>query len=250
MESQPTTDTFVTLPDVILGLRAGVAAWGARGVLGRVLMFLLYRRLGEIDRRIARMLARFRAGQVLRRRGRVAEGPGLALGPASVPGCADEGSIAVESCAVRAMAGFWDGEAVSPDGVTGEGAGLPPVSGAGPRRLRVKRVWPGRFGWLVRACGFQAAGYAEQLRFVLAQPEMVALLAASPQAGRVLLPLCRALAVETDVLRPGVVRPVPVPRPPRAPRVRKLRPKLDLGRIPLPRGVLSAARREGYGRLW
>jgi len=109
------------------------------------------------------------------------------------------------------------------------------------------RIWPGRFAWLVRAAGYQAAGYGCQLRHVLEQPEMVELLKASPQAARILRPVCRMLAIETSLLRPGVVVPEPVVRVVK-PRVRKPRVPIDWGRIPLPRGVLSAARRQGFGR--
>ena len=109
------------------------------------------------------------------------------------------------------------------------------------------RIWPGRFAWLVRAAGYQAAGYGCQLRHVLEQPEMVELLKAAPQAARILRPVCRMLAIETSLLRPGVVAPEPVVRV-RKPRVRKPRPPIDWGRIPLPRGVLSAARRAGFGK--
>ena len=109
------------------------------------------------------------------------------------------------------------------------------------------RIWPGRFAWLVRAAGYQAAGYGCQLRHVLEQPEMVELLKASPQAARILRPVCRMLAIETSLLRPGVVVPEPVVRVVK-PRVRKPRVPIDWGRIPLPRGVLSAARRAGFGR--
>ena len=109
------------------------------------------------------------------------------------------------------------------------------------------RIWPGRFGWLVRAASYQAAGYGCQLQHVLEQPEMVELLKASPQAVRLLRPVCRMLAIENSFLRPGVVQPVPVVRV-RKPRVRKPRVPIDWGRIPLPRGVLSAARRAGFGR--
>ena len=109
--------------------------------------------------------------------------------------------------------------------------------------------WPGRFGWLVRAAAWHAAGYGCQLREVLVQPEMVALLKAAPQAARVLRPLCRMLAVDASLLRPGVeavpARVVEVGRV----RVRKPRVVIDFGRIPLPRGVLSAARRQGFGKL-
>ena len=109
------------------------------------------------------------------------------------------------------------------------------------------RIWPGRFAWLVRAAGYQAAGYGCQLRYILEQPEMVELLKASPQAARILRPVCRMLAIETELLRPGVVVPEPVVRVPK-PRVRKPRVPIDWGRIPLPRGVLSAARRQGFGK--
>jgi len=109
------------------------------------------------------------------------------------------------------------------------------------------RIWPGRFAWLVRAASYQAAGYGCQLRHILEQPEMVELLKASPQAARILRPVCRMLAIETSLLRPGVVMPEPAVRVVK-PRVRKKREPIDWGRIPLPRGVLSAARRQGYGR--
>jgi len=59
--------------------------------------------------------------------------------------------------------------------------------------------------------------------------------------------VCRMLAIETSLLRPGVVEPEPVVRV-RKPRVRKPRVPIGWGRIPLPRGVLSAARRQGFGR--
>jgi hypothetical protein len=55
---------------------------------------------------------------------------------------------------------------------------------------------PGGSGWLIRRCGWQAAGCGSQLRQLLAEPEMAALLLAAPQAGRLFRPLCRMLAVE------------------------------------------------------
>jgi hypothetical protein len=72
---------------------------------------------------------------------------------------------------------------------------------------------------------------------VLETPEMVAFLAACPQAVRVLTPVCRMLAIETQVLRPGVVRTVRArtQRPPVAP---------DLGRVPIPRGVMAWVRQD------
>lgn len=151
MNSLVPSPIFLSLADVMRSLRVAVAAWGGRGVLGPVLLFLLHRRIGEIGRRIAGIVLRFEAGRVLRR------------------------SVSVRGAEVIAV-----------------------------RRSRGKRVWPGRFGWLVQAAGFEAAGFRSQLQAVLETPEMVALLAAVPQARRVLRPLCRMLAVEVSVLRPAM----------------------------------------------
>ena len=106
---------------------------------------------------------------------------------------------------------------------------------------------PRRFGWLVQAGGHRAAVFGTQLQAVLLTPEMAALLAESAQAGRLLRPLCRALAVEM----PGPVAPqhkaATVHGETSAGRPRT-RAKPEPFRIPLPRGVLAAARREGFGK--
>ena len=107
------------------------------------------------------------------------------------------------------------------------------------------RLWPARFGWLVRAASYQAAGYGAQLRHILEQPEMVALLKAAPQAARILRPVCRMLAIETAILQPGIAVPERVKKPV-PPRVRSPRAPIDWGRIPLPRGVLTAVRRRRF----
>ena len=108
---------------------------------------------------------------------------------------------------------------------------------------RANCTLPRRFGWLVRACGWRAAGYGSQLQTVLSTPEMSELLAQSPQAVRILRPLCRALAVDLPIMADK-------PRTPREDRPRKIRvrKKPEPYKIPLPRGVISAARRAGYGR--
>jgi hypothetical protein len=127
-----------------------------------------------------------------------------------------------------------------------------PVAGVAARGRRgaAGRVWPVRFGWLVRAAGWEAAGFGSQLRAVLAEPEMVALLEAVPQAARVLRPLCRMLAVETSVLRQTVAvrvdRAASEAPPVVVKRVRAPRVKPDLGRVPIPRGVMAAVRRRGF----
>lgn len=114
------------------------------------------------------------------------------------------------------------------------------------------------FGWLVKMAGWQAAGYGSQLRAVLETPEMVALLEASPQAGRMLRPICRMLAVETSLLRlPARAKRLVAVDGTAADAVagsdgvarKRLRKIVEPWRIPLPRGVLAAARRQGYGKI-
>ena len=104
---------------------------------------------------------------------------------------------------------------------------------------------PRRFGWLVLAGKHHAACFGTQLQTVLATPDMAELLAASAQAKRVLRPLCRALAVEL----PWVIDRTEKTRPETKPRIRKPRVKPEPFRIPLPRGVLTAARRQGFGKM-
>lgn len=110
-----------------------------------------------------------------------------------------------------------------------------------------ERTLPCRFGWLVRAGGHRAAGFGAQLQAVMSAPEMVELLAASAQARRILRPLCRALALEL----PGISatpRRAAGERDLTLPRRKRPRPEPEEWRIPLPRGVLSAARRAGFGK--
>ncbi len=120
-------------------------------------------------------------------------------------------------------------------------------------RVRVVRVvsdrgrLPLRFGWLMGVMPSDAAGFAEQLRTVFAEPEMAAVLADVPQARRILGPVCRMLGVAIPGVRDpavdaGEVRVVRV-------RVARVRRVVEPWRIPLLRGVLVAARRQGYGRV-
>jgi hypothetical protein len=76
-----------------------------------------------------------------------------------------------------------------------------------------------RFGWLCRLMPslhnrFGAAQFAGGLRNLLGQPEMQALLAAAPKAGRLLAPLCFMLGIEKSLLHP--VCPPPPPETPAA----------------------------------
>ena len=111
-------------------------------------------------------------------------------------------------------------------------------------------VLPRQFGWLVRQMGWQVAGYCGQLQTVLHRPEMIELLIASPQAIRILRPMCRMMGIDPRYLQPGVVVGYVPPEPVVAKvRVRKPRAKVDWGRIPLPRGMLAAAKRHGFGKV-
>jgi hypothetical protein len=79
---------------------------------------------------------------------------------------------------------------------------------------------------------------------------MVALLEASQQTRRILLPICRMLAVEASLLRPRAAAADPAV-PGAVGRVRGLtrvqvREVVEPERIPLPRGVLAAARQQGF----
>jgi hypothetical protein len=80
-----------------------------------------------------------------------------------------------------------------------------------------------RFAWLCRlmpslANRFGAAQFGCGLRDLLGKPEMKALLAATPKAGRTLAPLCFMLGIDAALLRPGSPAPtrapsVPAPAP-------------------------------------
>jgi len=195
---------------VLRGLRGSVGGWGLRGLLSQALVMLLYGRLGRICGQMERLSLRFQAGRLWR--------------------------VATRAGGEKNAAEF-------------------------RKPVVVLLRWPGRFGWLVQAAAYQAAGYGCQLREILGQPEMVELLLAAPQAARILRPVCRMLAVETSLLRPRAAGAAVEPEA-QAPgeiaasevtgeirkRVRRARVPVDWGRIPLPRGVLAAARRRGFGK--
>jgi len=88
---------------------------------------------------------------------------------------------------------------------------------AGPHH---RPVFPTRRAWLVRALGPEAAAYASQLAFLLAEPAAAEALAGSLAARRTLAPIRRMLGlVAPRPRRPRVrVRPQPPPAPVAAPR--------------------------------
>jgi hypothetical protein len=78
---------------------------------------------------------------------------------------------------------------------------------------------PRKAGWLIPLVP-EAAAAGSQLRHLLADPEMAALVEAAPQMGRLLRPLCRSLGVRLPPglpPQPGAAKPR-TPRQPPAPR--------------------------------
>lgn len=63
---------------------------------------------------------------------------------------------------------------------------------------------PRGYAWLCALVPSDAAAYAEHIRGVLAEPQMVALLAACPQAVRVLRPLCWMVGIRRAEYAPRV----------------------------------------------
>ena len=106
---------------------------------------------------------------------------------------------------------------------------------------------PGGFGWLIRLSP-AAACHGGQLQRLLADPEMAALLAATPRMARVLRPLCRMLAVEPP---PGLLAP---PNRARRPATRADTPGEAATPAPSPIRPARAACRDPYRRrpcdLW
>jgi hypothetical protein len=78
-----------------------------------------------------------------------------------------------------------------------------PRTGRRRSRRDPAKLLPERFAWLVRVAPGAAAG-AAQLQHLLLDPDMAALIAAAPQAGRILRPLCRMLGV---IPPPALARP-------------------------------------------
>ena len=89
---------------------------------------------------------------------------------------------------------------------------------------------PRGLAWLCPLVPSYAATYAGHLRMVLAEPEMVALLASCPQAVRAIGPLCRMLGVERADYVPGVTRTAEMVRVVRAKRVRVVPPPLTVAK--------------------
>ena len=112
-----------------------------------------------------------------------------------------------ETRILRLLALFQAGRLVvrspaGPAAVTGRARGGACGGAAKGMPQRAEGNLPRRFGWLLPLVPCEAANYAAQLRLWLAEPEMVALLASSAQARRVLAPLCRMLGIDAAMLTP------------------------------------------------
>jgi hypothetical protein len=87
---------------------------------------------------------------------------------------------------------------------------------------------PRHHGWMLAAMGWHVAGYRNQLETLLAAPEAAGFLAAAPNAGRLLRPICHMLGIDVPALR----RP-PRPRRQSCPRPRTI-PRLEPTPEPAP----------------
>ena len=85
----------------------------------------------------------------------------------------------------------------------------------------------------------RTAQYRVDLEIFLDRPDTRALLRAAPQAGRILRPLCRILAVDLPAYLRAPPRPKPAPRPPA--RIPANHPPATPDR-PLPANIRAAAR--------
>jgi hypothetical protein len=99
-----------------------------------------------------------------------------------------------------------------------------------PSRARAPLGFPTTRNWLLAELRHEAAGYGLQLTHLLEQPESQAILAAAPQAARVLRPLCRMLGFT----------PAPIQPPPRPPAAPSLMAKPGRSRRADPDGDLPA----------
>jgi hypothetical protein len=212
MNSSQPLSVAESLGRVLDGLCRAVAARIASGGVSAALIVLIWGRVQRAKREILQVLARFQAGRL-----RVVR-------------------------AAKATAHDLGGVGIGRSGGLRSGIGR---AGDAP-------VLPRGFAWLLPLVPGEAACFAGQITTLLAEPEMIALLEASPHARRVLRPLCSMLGIAADMLR----APVKILRersdavcaaatfaPASAPPL-----LADMRRIKLPRGVLTAVRRHGFGK--
>ena len=175
--------------EIIAGLRATVFDYGGRRPLDGLLTVRLHRRLGRVARRFAALLAhliQFGADaprRVYRKRRQ------------ATPDSAADSAAAPPQTPPPAAAG-----------------------GPAPPRVPPPRL-PNQYAWMA-ALGFRFRGSGAHLQFLMENPEMQALLAASPRLVALLRPVWRMLGV----VAPAAVKPlITKPKAPRQPRPRRRR---------------------------
>ena len=183
-------------------LRKGVADPRARRPLDPARTLLLWKRLGRLMQRVAALIA-----LATQPGGLVAPPPRVRRKPAPPAECAPPVPDAPDPA--------------TPDPGAPTAQGPTPAPPSRPARL----CFPRWSGWLC-AVSLDSAAAGSQLQHLLNDPEMTALLAATPALVRLLRPLCRMLAVVVPGTPPAPERP----RAPRPPRPRKWRPgrRVDL----------------------
>jgi hypothetical protein len=167
-------DRFAWLFD---GLCKAIGVDARRQRMESALAWAIWNRVRLLGDRLIALAERVRAGRLPRRRAtRRDTSPRLVRSAAQSPQSGEGAVQEVEMSAAGARA-------------------------AAPGTVRLPR----EFGWVGRMLP-EAAQYAGALRYLLRDPETMALLEKAPQAGRVLRPLCQLLGVQTpEFLRRGAV---------------------------------------------
>jgi len=210
---------------IMAGLRAAVAAACGRPLLAGPLVLLarrplpgplalrLHERLGKMMQEFAALVARvvaFGADAPPRPpRRKPAPRPDAA---APIPRVAAPDPSADRS--------YWIAAAAAAAAADAPGAARPEPPPRAPRPPRL----PGNFGWLLGMSSATAIA-GSQLAYLLTDPDMLALLRASPQLVQMLRPLCRMLGVALPAeFQPPPPPPGAEPKPPRRRRRRLWRP--------------------------
>ena len=183
---------------ILRGLYEALAAQGRRGTLTGWLLILVCTRLNRAGQGVMAIAARLAAGTLRPPRQALPRQASPRLGP---------------SC-------------TAPRQAPPTAAGTPAV----PPKLRL----PAGFGWLIQrlqpveVARRAVAAHGAQMQYLLAEPDMVAMITAAPQVGRHIRPICRLLGVP---LPPVLQRPRR-PRPPKAPAPTPALPKRTVPRPP------------------
>ena len=191
---------------ILRGLCGAIAARWPKAGADLPLIAPALRRVGRLNARFLAVVAAFRAGRLT---------PPRASPEADQrPTPASRARPVSEEAQAAAFGAAASGAAAT---------GLP----ASPKRERL----PARFGWMLRF-GSEVACLRSQLEhWLTTNPELATLLAAAPQAGRILRPLCHML---------GIPLPPALRLPPRPPR-HKPEPAAS-GCSPMPSRVPKSAR--------